>query len=109
MKQGLNWKPAPENTLESLKHGMEMFDGVEFDVRITADDRLIVHHDRTVSVPSSALEGESKWLEEWNHDDLVDLGFLSFDAFLDDSDVVRAWRDEGKMGCVEIKLSLIHI
>lgn len=103
MKQGLNWKPAPENTLESLKHGMQMFDGVEFDVRITADDRLIVHHDRTVSVPSSALEGKSKWLEEWNHDDLVDLGFLSFDAFLDDSEVVRAWRDEGKMGCVEIK------
>ena len=57
MKQGLNWKQAPENTLESLKHGMEMFDGVQFDVRITADDRLIVHHDRPVSVPSPALEG----------------------------------------------------
>ena len=40
--------------------------------------------------------------EEWHHDDLVDLGFLSF-VRLDDSDVVRAWRDEGKMGCVEIK------
>ena len=99
MKQGLNWKP-PENTLESLKHGMEMFDGVEFDVRITADDRLIVittHHRY-----SSALR-VIKWLEEWHHDDLVGLGFLSFDAFSDDSDVVRAWRDEGKMGCVEIK------
>ena len=59
MKQGLNWKPAPENTLKSLKHGMQMFDGVEFDVRITADDRLIVHPDRPVSVPSSALEDKS--------------------------------------------------
>ena len=103
MKEASDWSPAPENTLESLKHGLAMFDGIEFDVRITADDQLVVHHDRTVSVPPAALRGRSKWLEEWDHDDLVDLGFLSFDAFLDDSDVLRAWRDEGKMGCVEIK------
>ena len=53
MKQGLNWKPAPENTLVSLKHGMEMFDGVEFDVRITrttGSSSITI----TVSVPSSA-------------------------------------------------------
>ena len=103
MKAAEEWIPAPENTLESLKHGLGMFDGVEFDVRITADDRLIVHHDRTVSIPPTELKGRSKWLEEWNLDDLVDLGFLSFDAFLDDPDVLRLWRDEGKMGCVEIK------
>jgi len=97
------WSPAPENTLESLKHALHMFDGIEFDVRITADEQLIVHHDRTVSVPPTALEGRPAWLEEWTHDDLVDLGFLSFEAFLDDTAVQRLWRDEGRMGCVEIK------
>jgi hypothetical protein len=33
----------------------------------------------------------------------VDLGFLSFDAFLDDPLVLSSWRDEGSMGCIEIK------
>ena len=70
-----SWSPAPENTLESLHHAINMFDGIEFDVRITADNQLIIHHDRTVSVPPSHLQGKPKWLEEWTHDELVDLGF----------------------------------
>ena len=36
-------------------------------------------------------------------DDLTGLGFLSFDAFLDDPVVLKAWRDGGSMGCIEIK------
>jgi glycerophosphoryl diester phosphodiesterase len=78
------WTPAPENTLESLRHALQMFDGIEFDIRITADHQLILHHDRTVSVPAPYLKGKPSWLEEWTHDELVDLGFLSFEAFLDE-------------------------
>ncbi|DAC67157.1 MAG TPA: glycerophosphodiester phosphodiesterase, partial [Candidatus Poseidoniales archaeon] len=59
------WKPAPENTLESLRHGIEMFDGIEFDVRLTADGQLVVHHDRTVSIPLDELKGHPTWVEEW--------------------------------------------
>ena len=103
MVQGAPWKPAPENTLESLRHAFSMFDGVEFDIRLTADGQLIVHHDRTVSVPEEHLRGHPKWMEEWALDDLTGLGFLSFDAFLDDPAVLKAWRDEGSMGCIEIK------
>ena len=103
MDQGAPWKPAPENTLESLRHAFSMFDGVEFDIRLTADGQLIVHHDRTVSVPEEHLKGHPKWMEEWALDDLTGLGFLSFDAFLDDPDVLKAWRDGGSMGCIEIK------
>jgi len=97
------WKPAPENTLESLRHGIEMFDGIEFDVRLTADGQLVVHHDRTVSIPLDELKGHPTWVEEWALDDLEALGFVSFRALLDDPSVLRLWRDEGKMGCVEIK------
>ena len=103
MSEGAVWKAAPENTLESLRHAFTMFDGVEFDIRLTADEQLIIHHDRTVSVPKEFLKGRSAWLEEWNLDELVDLGFLSFEAFLDDPLVLNSWRDEGSMGCIEIK------
>ncbi len=103
MSEGVGWKAAPENTLESLRHAFSMFDGVEFDIRLTADEQLVVHHDRTVSVPDQHLEGRSSWLEEWNLDELVEFGFLSFEAFLDDPLVIKSWRDEGAMGCIEIK------
>ncbi len=40
---------APENTLESFKKAMEMgVDAIEFDVRKTKDDRLVVFHDADV-------------------------------------------------------------
>lgn len=97
------WQAPPENTLDSLRHAITMFDGIEFDIRITADKRLIVHHDRDVSVPSELLRGRPLWVEEWTHDDLVDLGFLSFEDLLEDETVLKAWRDQGKMGCIEIK------
>ena len=103
MKQGAPWKPAPENTLESLRHAFKTFDGVEFDIRLTADEQLVIHHDRTVSVPKEHLEGQPTWLEEWSLDDLTGLGFLGFDDFLDNKEVLAAWRDGGSMGCVEIK------
>ena len=103
MDNGAPWKPAPENTLESLRHAFSLFDGVEFDIRLTADNQLIVHHDRTVSVPEQHLKGHPKWLEEWTLDDLPGLGFLAFEDFLDDPAVLKAWRDGGSMGCIEIK------
>ena len=53
------------------RHAFSMFDGVEFDIRLTADGQLIVHHDRTVSVPEEHLRGHPKWMEEWALDDLT--------------------------------------
>ena len=103
MEGGASWKQPPENTLASLQHAIQLFDGIEFDVRITADEQLIVHHDRDVSVPAHHLRNRPTWVEEWNHDALVDLGFLSFQDLLDDPTVQRQWVDEGKMGCIEIK------
>lgn len=40
---------APENTLESFRQALALaVDGVEFDVRLTADRQLVVMHDPTV-------------------------------------------------------------
>lgn len=44
-----NSADAPENTLESFRQALALgIDGVEFDVRLSADDELVVIHDPTV-------------------------------------------------------------
>ncbi len=40
---------APENTLESIRHGIDAgADAIEFDVHATADDRIVLFHDDTL-------------------------------------------------------------
>lgn len=97
------WTQAPENTLESLRHAIQQFDGIEFDIRITADNQLVVHHDRDVSLPASYLEGKPIWAEEWTLEELKEAGFLGFEEMLDDPIITNHWATRGKMGCIEIK------
>jgi glycerophosphoryl diester phosphodiesterase len=43
-------KDIPENSIASLKHAIELnCTGSEFDVRMTADDILIVNHDAIIT------------------------------------------------------------
>ena len=65
----------PENTLKSLQHAVALFDGIEFDIRMTSDNKLIVHHDRNVSIKKSRLHGKSEWVESWKLEDLESEGF----------------------------------
>lgn len=45
---------APENTLESLRQGLALgADAVEFDVRLTRDGQVVVHHDPTMDRTSN--------------------------------------------------------
>ena len=60
------YQQPPENTHQSLVKAMQSMDGVEFDLRLTADDQLVVHHDHSVSIPKEHLEGRSKIVEEWD-------------------------------------------
>ena len=78
------WKQAPENTLESLRHGISHTDGIELDIRLTNDNELIVHHDSTISIPNDRLDGRSKWIESWSLDELKSEGFCSLDDLLND-------------------------
>ena len=93
----------PENTLKSLQHAISLFDGIEFDIRMTSDNQLVIHHDREVSIPKSRLQGKSKWVESWKLSDLEAEGFLSFRAMLEDPIINTNWVEKGKMGCIEIK------
>ena len=93
----------PENTLKSLQHAISLFDGIEFDIRMTSDNQLVIHHDREVSIPKSRLQGKSKWVESWKLSDLESEGFLSFRAMLEDPIINTNWVEKGKIGCIEIK------
>ncbi len=97
------WNQAPENTLESLRHAIQFNDGIEFDLRLTSDQELILHHDAHLSVPESKYPHSVKWTENHTLEELTSLGFLSFKAMLEDPVIHSEWRDKGKMGCVEFK------
>ena len=73
------WQQAPENTLQSLRHGIINSDGVEFDLRLSSDGKLVIHHDSIVSIPKEKREGRPKWLDSWSLDELKDVGFTSFE------------------------------
>ncbi len=45
MSDGSSWVPPTENTIPSLLHGMRFVDGVEFDLRLSADGELMLFHD----------------------------------------------------------------
>ena len=97
------WKQAPENTLESLRHGIIHTDGIELDIRLTSDNELIIHHDSTISIPKDRLDGRSKWVESWSLEELKSEGFCSLDDLLNDSIIRKNWTENGKMVCLEFK------
>jgi hypothetical protein len=97
------WKQAPENTLESLQHAIRVNDGIEFDLRLTSDQELVLHHDADISVPASKRPHSVKWTENHTLDELTSFGFLSFEEMLADPILRSEWRDKGKMGCIELK------
>ena len=94
---------SPENTLASLVHGMRLFDGIEFDIRLTRDDQVVIHHDRTVSVDPLRLSGRSPFVEDWTLDELQEFGFCSFADLLRHTEIQKAVQDEGKVLVVETK------
>ncbi len=64
---------APENTLPAFELAADMgADGIEFDVQITADGKLIIHHDLTLG----RTEDASGRLRDWTFENLraLDVG-----------------------------------
>ena len=88
---------SPENTLASLVHGMGLFDGIEFDIRLTSDNQVVIHHDRTVSVDFHRLSDRSPFVEDWTLNELQEFGFCSFEDLLNHSEVQKGVLDEGKV------------
>lgn len=52
-----------ENSLDALKRAQERdFDGIEFDVHLTADDQLVIHHDN--KIPGTKLTCQGSTFDE---------------------------------------------
>ena len=87
-----------ENTLESLRHAILHNDGIEFDIRMTSDGELIIHHGNKISVPPKNRPRSFSWVENHTLDDLTNFGFLSLRSLLEDTTVRTQWKENGKMG-----------
>lgn len=94
---------APENTLDSLVHGMTLFDAIEFDVRLTKDDQVIIHHDRKVSINPELRQGKSPYVENRELDDLLEMGFCSLEMLLEHPLIQQAVQEQGKVMVIESK------
>ena len=45
MATSAEWVQPRENTIEAISYGIQVSDGVEFDLRLTEDKQLVLHHD----------------------------------------------------------------
>ena len=94
MVEHIDWIRPRENTVEALVYGMEQSDGVELDLRLTQDQRLILHHD------SKTEFGE--YPECLTMDELPDY-VEPIDDLLANKDFIRRWTEEGAFTCIEFK------
>jgi len=91
----MSWEQPPENSLESLVHGMQTSDGVEFDLRLSADGELVVYHD------TRTADGRYPECEEASSmPDYV----CNLDDLLAEPRFVEPWVSEGKFACIELKI-----
>ena len=95
--------PEPENSLAGLRESMLKADGIEFDLRMTLDGHIVLHHDRTPMIPTHEKEGRPTHVESWTLDELRAFGVETFEEMLADPIISTAWREQAKVGVIEIK------
>lgn len=89
-----DWIRPRENTVEALVYGMVHSDGVELDLRLTEDNRLVLHHD------SKTEFGD--YPECLTIDELPEY-VEPMDELLRNKDFIRRWTEEGAFTCIEFK------
>ena len=89
------WEQPPENSLDALLHGMRFSDGVEFDLRLSADEELVVYHD--------SITADGRYTECVEASTMPDY-VCTLDDLLAESGFVEPWVSEGKFACIELKM-----
>ena len=95
----MTWSQPTENSVASLAEGIERFDGVELDLRLTCDGELVLHHDRTMAVQDSR-----QFVEDCTLDEVKSHGFDSFDDLISNRQFLKSWTEEAKFVCLELKV-----
>ena len=94
MTNSAGWVQPRENSIEAITYGMQVSDGVEFDLRLTEDDRLVLHHD------SKTEFGD--YPECLTVDELPEY-VEPMDELLGNKNFIRRWTEEGAFTCIEFK------
>lgn len=89
------WEQPPENSLDALVHGMRFSDGVEFDLRLSANEELVVYHD--------SITADGRYTECEETSTMPDY-VCTLDDLLAESGFVEQWVSEGKFACIELKM-----
>jgi glycerophosphoryl diester phosphodiesterase len=82
------------NTLDGLKWGLNNFDGVEFDIRLSKENDLVIHHDPITS--------ERKIIAKMSINELKNNNLFLFQDFLNDEDILSAV-SSGRTLWIELK------
>ena len=90
----LTWEQPRQNSVESLCYGINHFDGVEFDLRLSSDGLLMLHHDNTTK--------NGDYVELLSSDELKPFSDR-FDDLLARKDFTTPWQEQGKTVCIELK------
>ena len=96
------WIQPPQNSIEAIAHGMTYSDGSEFDVRLTVDGELVLHHNAKIEIQGKK-EGLLPYVEQNHSDDLRAAGFDIFSELIEDSRVQSNWINGCSTACIEIK------
>lgn len=97
------WRQPPENTVRALVEGITRFDGVEFDLRLSADGELVLHHDHHLSIDTDELIGKERFIEQLQSDDIKLNGFDDFTSLMENKDFTGQLIDQSKVAFIEIK------
>ena len=90
----MEWSKPKENSIEALLYGIENADGVEMDLRLTADGEVIIHHDPRTT--NGLYPESSNYSEIASHSD-------RFEDLLSKEEFTSRWVDEGRFVCLELK------
>lgn len=100
----MSWRQPPENTVPALVEGATRFDGVEFDLRLSADEELVLHHDHHLSIEDDESLGKQRFIEQLQSDEIKRNGFDDFNSLLENRDFTEQLIEQSKVAFIEIKL-----
>ena len=93
-----------ENTIPAIQEGMQTFDGIETDVRLTIDKKLVLFHDRKLHPSAIAELDGSKYVESHTLEELKSVGIPSLEEVFQHNRIGKRWQNEAKFLDIEFKL-----
>ena len=90
----MRWEQPPENSLAALAHGMQVSDGVELDLRLSADGELVAFHDTKTA--------DGRYPECEDSSSLPDY-VCTLDDMLSEPDFTKPWLEGSRFACIELK------